>query len=85
MVDALPNSTTQAAPAVELPALGYPVAEKAVNNWFRDRHGRVPTEQELGVIMAAMAEREAQSPRTGPSPLPDGWSTGQSTPPDTRR
>jgi hypothetical protein len=94
MVDAHPTSTTPTAataataptaPTVELPALGYPVSEKAVNAWFRDRHGHAPTDQELGAIMGAMAEREAQSPRTGPSPLPEGWNTGPSAPPATRR
>jgi hypothetical protein len=51
---------TQPAPlrANELPAPGYPVSEEAVDHWFRQQHGRAPTELELGSIMGAMADRE---------------------------
>jgi|HubBroStandDraft_5_1064220.scaffolds.fasta_scaffold1067746_1 hypothetical protein len=45
-----------------LPAAGFPIAADAVNHWFRQRYHRLPTEQELGAIMNAMAQRETTPP-----------------------
>lgn len=70
--------------ARELPAPGYPVAEQAVEHWFREQYGRSPTEQEIGAIMGAMAQREATPPHRGPDAFPQGWVTGPAAPP-TRR
>jgi hypothetical protein len=74
---------TQAATR-ELPALGYPVSEEAVENWFRTRHGRAPTERELGAIIGEMARREATPPHQGPDADPQGWVSGPAAP-ATRR
>lgn len=76
---------TDAARHLEIPPLGYPIGEKSVSQWFQDRHRRAPTDQEVGTIMAAMAEREASSPRTGKSPAPEGWTDGAAAPPAPRR
>lgn len=59
----------------DLPALGYPVSEEAVEHWFRQRHGRAPTERELGAIIGEMAQREATQPHRGPDADPQGWLT----------
>lgn len=77
---------TRAAPTrvKDLPAPGYPVSEEAVDHWFRQHHGRAPTEQEVGAIMSLMAEREATLPHEGPRAQADGWVVGPATPP-TRR
>jgi hypothetical protein len=68
----------------DLPAEGYPVSEEAVESWFRERHGRPPTERELGVIIGEMAHREATPPHRGPDADPQGWMMGPPAP-ATRR
>lgn len=74
-----------APPAVtELPVEGYPVAAEAVTEWFRRRHGRLPTEQELGAIMLAMAQRET-TPPVREAPHLDGWTAYEGIPAATRR
>jgi hypothetical protein len=50
----------------ELPPLGYPIGEKAVANWFERTFDRVPETAEVGVILDAMARREAQQPAIEP-------------------
>jgi hypothetical protein len=60
----------------ELPAPGYPVSEEAVEYWFRGRYGCAPTEQEIGAIIGAMAQREATPPRRGPDASAHGWVMG---------
>jgi hypothetical protein len=71
--------------ALELPAQGYPPSAEAVDDWFRKQHGRAPTDQEVGAIIGAMAQREATSPRSGPPGATDGWVTGPTAAPATRR
>ena len=74
---------TQATP--QLPALGYPISEHAVADWYEQTHGRQPTDREVGAIIDAMAQREATSPRVGPTSEPEGWAVGPSAHPATRR
>ena len=68
-----------------LPPPGYPISEEAVTNWFRERHQREPDDREVGVIMDAMALRNATPPIEGPVPDPEGWTNTPSAPPATRR
>jgi len=68
-----------------LPAPGVPISEYAVAEWFARAYGREPSDQEVGAIIDAMAERESTSPRVGPHPEPQGWSVGPSAHPATRR
>lgn len=70
---------------IDLPAPGYPYSEQALTSWFRATYDRVPSERELGVLMNAMAQRDATPPREGPEPDPDGWWMTTSAPPATRR
>ena len=69
----------------ELPATGYPPFEQPLTDWFRERYRREPTDRELGVLMAAMNERDAPPPRDGLKPDPEGWRTDVSAPPGSRR
>jgi hypothetical protein len=66
------DTTQSNATEVELPGRGYPPSEEAVSNWFQARFGRDPTELELGVIIGAMARREAMEAQAGS----DAWITG---------
>jgi hypothetical protein len=66
--------------ACELPAQGYPIAEQAVEHWFRGRYHRAPTEQEIGAIIGRMARREATPPHRGPEAASQGWVTGPQAP-----
>jgi hypothetical protein len=50
---------------MELPAPGFPASEQDLSDWFRTKHGREPSERELGALMAAMAQREATPPHNG--------------------
>jgi hypothetical protein len=50
----------------ELPPLGYPISEEAVTNWFRQTFNRTPEVAEIGVILDAMARRDAEAPATEP-------------------
>jgi hypothetical protein len=50
----------------ELPPLGYPIGEEAVANWFERTFNRVPETAEVGVILDAMARREAEQPAIKP-------------------
>jgi hypothetical protein len=68
MADTMPSEATE----VELPARGYPPSEEAVSNWFGGRFGHELTELELGVIIGAMAQREA----TKAQAESDTWITG---------
>lgn len=70
---------------MELPAAGYPISEEAVTNWFQAQHHRMPTEAEVGEVMDAMARRDATPPVQGPRADPEGFETGPSAPPATRR
>jgi hypothetical protein len=70
---------------VQLPVPGYPMSEQAVTDWFRLTYHREPSELEVGTIIDAMARREVTLPEVGPRAEPDGWSTGISAPPATRR
>jgi hypothetical protein len=70
---------------VELPAPGYPISEQSLIDWFRQKYGREPTEQEVGALMSAIAERESTPPHEGPQADPKGWRTGPGATPDTRR
>ena len=72
------ESTMGTAAVAELPVVGYPLSEDAVSYWFQQRHGRAPTELELGAILGAMAHREATPPRYAPEAAADGWSVGPS-------
>ncbi len=58
---------------IELPVEGFPIAAEAVQSWFIDRHGRLPSAPELTTILNAMAAREATPPvcDTGVAPPPD--------------
>ena len=67
-----------------LPA-NLPVTEHAVTAWFTQTYGREPNDQEVGAIIDGLAERDASSPRVGPTPDPQGWSIGPSSHPATRR
>src|ERR1700760_3587569 len=52
----------------ELPPQGYPISEEAVMNWFQRTFNRVPEGAEGGVILDAMARRDAEQPATeGPT------------------
>jgi len=51
----------------ELPPLGYPIGEEAVTNWFERTFNRMPEVAEVGVILDAMARREAEQPATEPA------------------
>lgn len=48
----------------ELPPLGYPIGEEAVAHWFEHIFNRTPAAAEIGVILDAMARREAEQPAT---------------------
>jgi hypothetical protein len=48
----------------ELPPLGYPISEEAVMSWFQQAHRRTPESGEIGVILDAMARRDAEQPAT---------------------
>ena len=50
----------------ELPPLGYPIGEEAVAHWFQRRFNRMPEGAEVGVILDAMARRDAGQPPTEP-------------------
>jgi hypothetical protein len=52
--------------AIELPPLGYPIAEDAVTHWFQQTFNRMPEAAEVGVIVNAMARRDAEQPATEP-------------------
>jgi hypothetical protein len=47
---------------VELPPLGYPIGEEAVTHWFEQTFSRKPESAEVGVILDAMARRDAKQP-----------------------
>jgi hypothetical protein len=68
---AMPQDTPAAheprAEGLVLPAPGFPSSEDAVSAWFAQRYHRAPADRELGIIINAMTERDAQSPRTGPA------------------
>ncbi len=72
------TGTHAATVPAELPAAGYPLSADAVSHWFRTRYGRVPTELELGEIIAAMAQREATPPHYSPDAVAGGWVMGPS-------
>ena len=78
----MPDADERVAPAtLELPVEGYPISAKAVAEWFERRHGRQPSELELGDIMLAMAQREATAP-VEMAPDLEGWQVGpESSPP----
>ena len=65
---------------MEIPVEGYPISAEAVTQWFQDRHGRLPGEEELITIINAMAAREATPPREGPEADAAGWVTSTSMP-----
>ncbi|WP_158925584.1 hypothetical protein [Acidisphaera sp. S103] len=48
----------------ELLPLSYPIGEEAVSNWFKKTFNRTPEVAEVGVILDAMARREAEQPIT---------------------
>jgi hypothetical protein len=50
----------------ELPPLGYPIGEEAVAHWFKRTFNRAPAAAEIGLILDAMARREAEQPPTEP-------------------
>jgi hypothetical protein len=75
------NESAAQTPIQELPAEGYPVSEEAVEYWFQSRYGRLPTEQELGAIIAKMAQREATPPHYGSDAAAQGWVVGPPAPP----
>jgi hypothetical protein len=50
----------------ELPPLGYPISEEAVTHWFQRTFNRTPEGAEVGVILDAMARRDAEQPATEP-------------------
>jgi hypothetical protein len=59
--------------AIQLPPPGIPVTESIIRQWFRRAYGREPADWEVGDIMEGIAQRDASSPREGPSPILDGW------------
>jgi hypothetical protein len=65
---------------MRLPVAGYPASEQSLTAWFREMHGREPSELELGALMAAMAERVATPPLEGPQAEPEGWGTATALP-----
>jgi hypothetical protein len=50
----------------ELPPLGYPISEEAVMHWFQQTFNRMPEGAKIGVILDAMARRDAEQPATEP-------------------
>jgi hypothetical protein len=48
----------------QLPALGYPISEEAVSYWFEQTFNRAPAPAEVGMIIDAMARRDAEQPAT---------------------
>jgi hypothetical protein len=50
----------------ELPPLGYPIGEEAVMHWFQQKFNRLPDGAEIGVILDAMARRDAEQPAAEP-------------------
>jgi hypothetical protein len=48
----------------ELPPLGYPIGEESVMRWFEYTYNRAPETAEVGIILDAMARREAEQPPT---------------------
>jgi hypothetical protein len=50
----------------ELPPLGYPIGEEAIMHWFQRTFNRTPEAAEIGVILDAMARRDAEQPATEP-------------------
>jgi hypothetical protein len=71
---------TRSAETMLLPVPGYPASEQSLTAWFRETHGREPSELELGALMAAMAERAATPPLEGPEADPEGWGTATALP-----
>ena len=57
-----PEMTAPHRQVSELPPLGYPIGEESVANWFERTFNRVPEAAEVGVILDAMARREAEQP-----------------------
>jgi hypothetical protein len=49
-----------------LPPLGYPISEEAVTHWFERTFSRAPEVAEVGIILDAMARRDAEQPATEP-------------------
>jgi hypothetical protein len=70
---------------MELPAVGYPASEEAVLSWFQRTYHRMPTDEEAGAILDAMLRRDSTAPQVGPHEETEGFSTGQSAAPATRR
>jgi hypothetical protein len=50
----------------DIPPQGYPISEEAVVSWFKKTYKRAPAEPEIGVILDAMARRDAEQPATEP-------------------
>jgi hypothetical protein len=48
----------------ELPPIGYPASEDAVMHWFQQTQHRVPNEAEVGMVLEAMNQRDADQPAT---------------------
>jgi hypothetical protein len=47
-----------------LPPLGYPIGEEAVMRWCERTFNRMPEGAEVGIILDAMARRDAEQPAT---------------------
>ncbi len=69
---------------LELPVEGFPINGNMVRDWFERRHGRLPSELELGRMMIAMAAREASPPRQETGATAPGWSIGPDSHPPSR-
>jgi hypothetical protein len=69
---------------MEIPVEGYPYSVEALTTWFRDRHGRDPSEVELNQMMNAMAARDSTAPHRGPDADREGWGTDVSGQPVAR-
>jgi hypothetical protein len=48
----------------QLPARGYPIGEDAVSYWFEQTFDRAPAPAEVGMVIDAMARRDAEQSAT---------------------
>jgi hypothetical protein len=51
----------------DIPPQGYPISEEAVTSWYQETFKRAPETAEVGVILDAMARRDAEQPASEPS------------------
>jgi hypothetical protein len=53
---------------VNLPAEGFPISAEAVREWFQRTYGREASEEELGELLDALAQRDSDKVEAGFGP-----------------